>query len=143
MQICAPSNLEKNKVKTATFKNCPFKRLTKIGLQIGESSGTPNKVTASAEVEAEVGKAPHAYGTLSLCRSVSSFEPSHFFICLTNDPSELDFLNKKYVVFGQLVEGLETVGNLRNSLLPYVGENGVLVSDCPITIADITQTGEM
>eukprot|EP00796_Vickermania_ingenoplastis_P011307 gene11307-7839_t len=117
------NNNEKNRGKQSTYKNCTMKRLTKIGLQTGETN-PPAKNVNSTDLDGEIGKVPHGYGMISLCRYSYSFDGSQFFFCLTEDPLELDHLNKKHVAFGKVVGGQMVLQNLVQELEAYIEEDG-------------------
>jgi peptidyl-prolyl cis-trans isomerase B (cyclophilin B) len=61
-------------------------------------------------LEAEFSERPHIQGTVAMARS-SDFNSagSQFYICLDAAPS----LNRKYTVFGHVVEGQNVVGQIR------------------------------
>jgi len=51
-------------------------------------------------------------GTLAMANSGKNTNSSQFFIVLTDDETQLAKLNGKYVVFGELKAGLETLDKL-------------------------------
>ncbi|KPI83527.1 cyclophilin 8 putative (CYP8) [Leptomonas seymouri] len=134
--IPSSSSNEKNKLKQGFYKNSRFTRLTKEGIQTGEVSPSPKSVPVS-ELENEIGRLPHGFGTVSLCRTSSAFDGSQFFICLTGDTVELDHLNRKHVVFGRVVEGLDALASLQEGMRPYVGPMGVISAECPYVMAEL------
>jgi cyclophilin family peptidyl-prolyl cis-trans isomerase len=72
------------------------------GLGIGGSSH-PN-------LKAEFNKEPHVRGTCSMARSASPDSAnSQFFICFGN----ASFLNGQYTVWGQVVEGMDNVDQIK------------------------------
>lgn len=133
------SSSEKNRGKQSTYKNCPIKRLTKIGLQSGETFPPAKSVNAS-ELDSEVGKVSHALGVLSLCRYSNSFDGSQFFFCLTEDTVEIEHLNKRHVVFGKVVGGLAVLRQLVEELDPYIEEDGEINKSCPFFISEVVPT---
>jgi peptidylprolyl isomerase len=61
-------------------------------------------------LKAEFSQAPFVRGTLGMARSSDpDSADSQFFICFDN----ADFLNGKYTVFGQVVEGMEAVDKVK------------------------------
>lgn len=134
--IPSSSSNERNKAKQGFYKNSRFIRLTKEGIQTGEVTPSPKSVPVS-DLESELGRLPHNYGTLSLCRSSSAFDGSQFFVCLTTDLVELDHLNRKHVVFGRVVEGLDVLASLQDVVRPYVGEMGAVSPECPYVMAEL------
>ncbi|KPA79198.1 cyclophilin 8 putative (CYP8) [Leptomonas pyrrhocoris] len=133
-----PSSIssEKNKSKQGFYKNSRFIRLTKEGIQTGEVSPSPKSVPVS-ELESEIGRIPHGLGTVSLCRTSNVFDGSQFFVCLTSDAAELDHLNRKHVVFGRVIEGIDVLASLHDDMRPYVGEMGVVRAECPYVMAEL------
>lgn len=133
------SSSEKNRGKQSTYKNCPIKRLTKIGLQSGETFPPAKSVNAS-ELDSEVGRVSHALGTLSICRYSNSFDGSQFFFCLTEDPVEIEHLNKRHAVFGKIVSGIAVLQNLVEGLDPYIEEDGEINKSSPFLICEVVPT---
>lgn len=130
------SSSEKNRGKQSTYKNCPIKRLTKIGLQSGETFPPAKGVNAS-DLDCEVGKISHALGVISLCRNSNSFDGSQFFFCLTEDPIEVEHLNKRHIVFGKIVTGIAVLQKLVEELNPYIEEDGEINKSCPFFISEV------
>lgn len=133
------SNNEKNRGKQSTYKLCPLKRLTKIGLQTGETN-PPAKTVSLSELENEIGKISHGYGVLSFCRYLNGFDGSQFFFCLSTDPIEIDHLNKKHVAFGKIVGGIDVLENLVTALEGYIEEDGIVDKSCPFVLAEVSPT---
>lgn len=131
------SNNEKNRGKQSTYKNCAMKRLTKIGLQTGETSPAAKAVNAS-DLDGEIGKVSHGFGVISLCRYSNSFDGSQFFFCLTDDPVEVEHLNKKHVAFGKVVGGLGVLQQLVQQLDPYIEEDGVISKSSPFIMSEVS-----
>lgn len=134
--IPSTTSNDKNKSKQGFYKNSRFSRSLKEGIQTGEVNPPPKSVLVS-ELEGELGRIPHSFGTVSLCRTSSSFDGSQFFICLTNDPAELEHMNRKHVVFGRVAEGLEVLSSLQEDIQPYVGEMGAVSPECPYVMAEL------
>jgi peptidyl-prolyl cis-trans isomerase B (cyclophilin B) len=62
------------------------------------------------QLDAEFSEIPHLTGTVAMARSANpNSAGSQFYICLGDAP----FLNRQYTVFGQTVEGLDVVQNIR------------------------------
>ncbi|CCW62598.1 unnamed protein product [Phytomonas sp. EM1] len=137
-QYCTFHNTtEKTKNKQYLYKNSPIKRFTSTGIQTGEVTPPP-KVVPITDLEAEIGRVPHQVGVLSLCRSVNSFDGSQFFICLTDDVNEISYLNSYHIVFARIVEGLDVLPRLKEAILPYVRDDGVVDSSCPVCLSEIS-----
>lgn len=67
----------------------------------GDGTGGPGYT-----IDAEFNPRPHLEGTVAMARSQSpNSAGSQFYICLAPQP----FLDRKYTVFGQVVEGLDVV----------------------------------
>lgn len=63
-------------------------------------------------VNAEFNHRPHKRGTLSMARSQEpNSAGSQFFICVADS----NFLNGQYTVFGEVVQGMDTVDRIVNS----------------------------
>ncbi|CCW65967.1 unnamed protein product [Phytomonas sp. Hart1] len=136
-QYCTFQNTtEKAKNKQYLYKNCPIKRFTNTGIQTGEVTPQPKPVPI-ADLEAEIGRVPHHLGVLSLCRSANSFDGSQFFICLTDDVNEISYLNSSHIAFARIVEGFDVISKLKESILPYVGDDGVVDSSCQVCLSEI------
>lgn len=138
-QNCGGGNagVEKSRSKQAVYKNCPITRVTKLGVQTGETVPAAKHVSVS-ELEGEIGRAPHGRGTLSLCRSGSTFDGSQFFICLTDTVEETEHLNRKYVAFGKVIRGLDVVSSLAQELLPAVDADGIVKENCEYYLGDVS-----
>lgn len=67
-------------------------------------------------IPAEFNERPHKKGTLSMARSPQDNDSagSQFFICLDSLPD----LDGKYTVFGEVVQGMDTVEKIANILTP-------------------------
>ncbi|KAG5477784.1 hypothetical protein LSCM1_05083 [Leishmania martiniquensis] len=137
--IPGSNTTDKSRGKQGVYKNCRFLRVTKEGIQTGEVVPAAKPIPA-AELESELGRVPHGYGSVSLCRSSTSFDGSQFFICLTTDTVELDHLSKKYVCFGRVVEGQGVLAALQRDLAEYTEDMGLVRKDCPYVMAELSYT---
>jgi len=78
--------------------------------QTGDPTGTGMGGSKLPDLKAEFNSAKHITGTLSMARSGNpNSANSQFFICFK--PSS--FLDGQYTVFGQVVEGMEFVNNIK------------------------------
>lgn len=78
--------------------------------QTGDPTGTGMGGSKYPDLPAEFNSAKHVRGTLSMARSNNpNSANSQFFICFK--PSS--FLDGQYTVFGQVVEGMEYVDNIK------------------------------
>lgn len=134
LQSCSSAvSGDKKGNKRVLVRQLRFVRLTNEGLQVGERPSS--RSVPLAEIESEVGRVNHGLGVISLCRALTSFDES-FFFCLTDDSAELDSLDRRHAAFGRVVDGLDTLLALRESLLPYVRE-GCILEGSPYTILEI------
>jgi peptidylprolyl isomerase/peptidyl-prolyl cis-trans isomerase B (cyclophilin B) len=75
------------------------------GCPKGNGSGGPGY-----NLKAEFNEKPHLTGTLAMARTPDPDSAgSQFYICLAPQP----FLDRQYTVFGQTIEGMELVGQIR------------------------------
>ncbi|MDW9417547.1 peptidylprolyl isomerase [Sinorhizobium meliloti] len=66
--------------------------------------------SSKPELKAEFSDVSHVRGTCSMARSqMPNSANSQFFICFTDAP----WLNKQYSVWGQVVEGMENIDNIK------------------------------
>ena len=62
------------------------------------------------DLKAEFSATPHVRGTCSMARSQSpNSANSQFFVCFTDAP----WLNKQYSVWGQVIEGMDTIDKIK------------------------------
>ena len=62
------------------------------------------------DLQAEFSAVPHVRGTCSMARSQSpNSANSQFFICFTDSP----WLNKQYTVWGQVIEGMDNIDQIK------------------------------
>ena len=78
--------------------------------QTGCPQGTGTGRSDKPNLRAEFSREPHVRGTVSMARSASPDSAnSQFFICFTDAP----WLDGKYTVWGQVVEGMEHVDQIK------------------------------
>ncbi|CZT35194.1 peptidylprolyl isomerase [Rhizobium sp. 9140] len=66
--------------------------------------------SSKPDLKAEFSATSHVRGTCSMARSqMPNSANSQFFICFTDSP----WLNKQYTVWGQVVEGMENIDNIK------------------------------
>lgn len=86
-------------------------------VQYGKTSGeqfNPSRAgmggSSKPDLKAEFSDVSHVRGTCSMARSqMPNSANSQFFICFTDAP----WLNKQYSVWGQVVEGMENIDNIK------------------------------
>jgi len=77
--------------------------------QTGDPTGTGRGGSEEPDLKAEFSQAPFTRGTLGMARAASPDSAnSQFFIMFDNG----DFLNGKYTVFGEIVDGMEFVDGI-------------------------------
>ncbi len=77
--------------------------------QGGDPTGTGGGGSERPDLKAEFSKQPHVRGVCSMARSNNpNSANSQFFICL----DDADFLDGKYTVWGEVIEGMEHVDKL-------------------------------
>ena len=78
--------------------------------QTGDPTGTGTGSSKYPNLKQEFNAEPHVRGTASMARAQSPDSAnSQFFICFTDAP----FLNKQYTVWGQVIEGMENVDQIK------------------------------
>jgi cyclophilin family peptidyl-prolyl cis-trans isomerase len=78
--------------------------------QTGDPTGTGMGGSELPDLAAEFSQEPHRRGTASMARAQSPDSAnSQFFICFEDAP----FLNKQYTVWGQVIEGMESVDRIK------------------------------
>ncbi|CAD2219856.1 Cyclophilin type peptidyl-prolyl cis-trans isomerase/CLD, putative [Angomonas deanei] len=137
-QNCSHAGSEKGKGKQPVYKNCPFRRISAVGLQVAEGQVGKNTVVDSDQ---EIDRF-HALGTLSFCKGAQGFDSAAFFICLTSDANELAHLDKNYIVFGKIAENMDYLLSLKKELVAYTTTDGVISAECPFSVAEISHLGE-
>lgn len=135
--IVSSNAAEKGRSRQGFYRNCGFRRMSKEGLQTGCVT-PPAKPIPEGDLEGEIGNLSHQWGVLSLCRSAASFDGSQFFICITEDPVELQYLNKRHPAFGTIIKGRDVLRKLLKDLEQYTGDFGVVSEGCPYTMAELS-----
>ena len=80
--------------------------MAQVGCPHGIGTGGSSKPDLKAEFNAE----PHVRGTCSMARAQNPDSAnSQFFICFDDAP----FLNRQYTVWGQVIEGMENVDQIK------------------------------
>ena len=78
--------------------------------QGGDPTGTGMGGSPKPNLPAEFNNVPHVRGTCSMARSQNpNSANSQFFICFDDAP----FLNRQYTVWGQVIEGMENVDQIK------------------------------
>ncbi len=78
--------------------------------QTGDPTGTGMGGSEKPDLEAEFSNMNHVRGTCSMARSQSpNSANSQFFICFADSP----WLNKQYTVWGQVVEGMDVIDQIK------------------------------
>ena len=78
--------------------------------QTGDPTGTGMGGSDKPDLKAEFSNVSHVRGTCSMARSQNpNSANSQFFICFTDAP----WLNKQYTVWGQVVEGMEHIDQIK------------------------------
>jgi cyclophilin family peptidyl-prolyl cis-trans isomerase len=78
--------------------------------QTGDPTGTGMGGSEKPDLKAEFSNMNHSRGTCSMARSQNPDSAnSQFFICF----DDAGFLNKQYTVWGQVIEGMENVDQIK------------------------------
>lgn len=78
--------------------------------QTGDPTGTGMGGSEKPDLKAEFSNANHGRGTCSMARSQNPDSAnSQFFICF----DDASFLNRQYSVWGQVIEGMDTVDQIK------------------------------
>jgi cyclophilin family peptidyl-prolyl cis-trans isomerase len=78
--------------------------------QTGCPQGTGMGGSGRPDIKAEFSSEPHIRGTASMARAQSPDSAnSQFFICFGETP----FLNNQYTVWGQVIEGMDAIDNIK------------------------------
>ena len=78
--------------------------------QVGCPHGIGTGGSSKPDLKAEFNEEPHVRGTCSMARAQNPDSAnSQFFICFDDAP----FLNRQYTVWGQVIEGMENVDQIK------------------------------
>ncbi|MCB1417027.1 MAG: peptidylprolyl isomerase [Nitratireductor sp.] len=78
--------------------------------QVGCPHGIGTGGSSKPDLKAEFNEEPHVRGTCSMARAQNPDSAnSQFFICFEDAP----FLNRQYTVWGQVIEGMENVDQIK------------------------------
>ena len=78
--------------------------------QTGDPTGTGTGGSSKPDLKAEFNDEPHVRGTCSMARTNDpNSANSQFFICFDETPH----LNRQYTVWGQVVDGMDSVDKLK------------------------------
>ena len=109
----APKHVERIKTLTQDgfYNGIVFHRvIAGFMAQTGDPTGTGTGGSPLPDLEAEFNNMKHIRGTLSMARSMSPHSAnSQFFICF----DEAGWLDGQYTAFGQVIEGMEHIDNIK------------------------------
>ena len=77
--------------------------------QTGDPTGTGSGGSSEPDLAAEFTNAPFRRGTLGMARAASPNSANSQFFIMFNDG---DWLNGKYTVFGEVVDGMQFIDNI-------------------------------
>lgn len=108
----APNHVARIKelVRQGYYDGTPFHRVIDgFMAQGGDPTGTGTGGSGQ-NIKAEFSKEPHIRGTVSMARAASpNSADSQFFICFDTS----SFLDRKYTIWGRVVEGMEYVDQIK------------------------------
>jgi cyclophilin family peptidyl-prolyl cis-trans isomerase len=109
----APKHVERIKTlaREGFYDGVPFHRVIEgFMAQTGCPQGTGTGGSSYPNLAAEFNAEPHVRGVCSMARAQSPDSAnSQFFICF----DDATFLDKKYTVWGKVIEGMETVDKIK------------------------------
>jgi peptidylprolyl isomerase len=109
----APNHVEhiKKLAREGFYDNVVFHRVIEgFMAQTGDPKGTGTGGSKYPNLKQEFNNEPHVRGTASMARAQSPDSAnSQFFICFADAP----FLNRQYTVWGQVIEGMENVDQIK------------------------------
>jgi len=109
----APKHVERIKTlaREGFYDGVPFHRVIEgFMAQTGCPHGTGTGGSKYPNLEAEFNAEPHVRGVCSMARAQSPDSAnSQFFICL----DDATFLDKKYTVWGEVIEGMDNVDKIK------------------------------
>ena len=90
--------------------------------QTGDPTGTGSGGSDKPDLAAEFSAESHKRGTVSAARTANpNSANSQFFICFTDAP----WLNKQYSVWGEVIEGMDVVDQIKRG----TGPNGAVIGE--------------
>ncbi len=114
----APGHVSRIKelVREGYYDETPIHRVIEgFMAQMGDPTGTGSGGSDKPDLKAEFSDAGHARGTVSMARSASpNSANSQFFICF----EESSFLDGQYTVWGEVIEGMEHVDDIKRGSGP-------------------------
>lgn len=129
------------------FKGCPFHRIIPgfmcQGGDFTDFNGHGGKSIYGDRFDDENFDLKHETGVLSMANRGPNTDGSQFFIC-TGPTKTLSYLDGKYVVFGRVVDGMDTVRKIEN-----LGSNSgrprakVIIDDCGELKPESQKTSEV
>ena len=109
----APNHVARIKAlaRQGFYDNIAFHRvIPNFMAQTGDPTGTGSGGSKFPNLKAEFSAEPHKRGTLSMARTNDPDSAnSQFFICL----ADCRWLDRQYTVFGQVIEGMEHVEQIK------------------------------
>ncbi|WP_330205877.1 peptidylprolyl isomerase [Pseudomonas sp. AM14(2022)] len=109
----APKHVDRIKKLTRErfYDGCTFHRVIEgFMAQTGDRSGTGREGSSHGSLKSEFSNNQHLRGTCSMARGNNlDSADSQFFICFGDCP----FLNGQYTVWGQVIEGMESIDRLK------------------------------
>jgi peptidylprolyl isomerase len=121
----APNHVARIKelARQGFYDGVPFHRVIEgFMAQTGDPTGTGTGGSGQ-ELKAEFSNEPHVRGTVSMARAQDpDSADSQFFICL----ADARFLDGKYTVWGEVVEGMEFVDQIQKG---DSADNGIVPED--------------
>jgi len=128
----APNHVKRIKelVRKGFYNGLKFHRviegfMAQTGCPLGTGTGGSGK-----KLKAEFNKKEHKRGTVSMARAMDpDSADSQFFICFADAP----WLNGQYTVFGEVVDGMEYVDNIKKG----AGYNGTVYNPDTIISIDV------
>ena len=109
----APGHVERIKIlaRQGFYDGVPFHRVIEgFMAQTGDPTGTGAGGSDLPDLKAEFNAEPHVRGTVSMARTnAPNSANSQFFICF----DDARFLDKQYTVWGQVVEGMDNVDQIK------------------------------
>ena len=109
----APGHVERIKTlaRQGFYDGVPFHRVIEgFMAQTGCPHGTGTGGSDLPDLKAEFNAEPHVRGTVSMARAnAPNSANSQFFICF----EDASFLNRQYTVWGQVIEGMDNVDQIK------------------------------